>query len=61
MKTGRNCTKEEIHAAVMRGLHESALVEEAIAYFATEAKVKVASNQAHIALYKKIKVISQKK
>ena len=27
IKTGRNFTKEEIHAAVMRGPHESALSE----------------------------------
>ena len=38
VKTGRNYTKEKIHAAVMRGPHESALVEEAIAHFAAEAK-----------------------
>ena len=38
VKTGRNWTKEEIHAAVMRGLHESTLAEEGISHFAAEAK-----------------------
>ena len=33
VKTGRNWTKEDIHAAVMRGPHESALAEEAISHF----------------------------
>ena len=33
VKTGRNWTKEEIHVAVMRGPHESALEEEVIAHF----------------------------
>ena len=38
INTGRNWTKEEIHAAVMRGPHESVLAEEAIAHFAAEEK-----------------------
>ena len=38
IKTGQNWTKEEIHAAVMRGPHESALAEEAIDHFSAEAK-----------------------
>ena len=38
VKTGRNWTKEEINASVMRGPHESALAEEAISHFAAEAK-----------------------
>ena len=38
VKTGRNWTKEDIHAAVMRGPHESALAEEEIAHFTAEAK-----------------------
>ena len=42
VKTGCNWTKEEIHAAMMRGPHESALTEEAISHFAAEAKEKVA-------------------
>ena len=33
LKTGQHWTKEEIHAAVMRGPHESALAKEAIAHF----------------------------
>ena len=41
IKTGRNCTKEEICAAVMRVPHESALSEKAIAHFAAESKEKV--------------------
>ena len=52
VKTGRNWTKEDINAAVMRGPHESALSEEAIAHFAAEAKEKVASNQARLVCYK---------
>ena len=51
-KTGQNWTKEEIHAAVMRGPHESALSEEAISHFAAEAKEKLASNQARLVCYK---------
>ena len=39
----------------MRGPHESALVDKAIAHFAAEAKSKVASNQARLLLYEKIK------
>ena len=38
VKTGKNWAKEEIHAAVMRGPHESALAEEAISHFFAEAK-----------------------
>ena len=38
VKTGLNYTKEEIHAAVMRGPHESVLAEKAIANFTAEAK-----------------------
>ena len=38
IKTGRNCTKEEIRAEVMRCPHESALAGESIAHFAAEAK-----------------------
>ena len=48
VNTGRNWTKEEIHAAVMMGPHESALAEEEISHFAAEAKGKVASNQARL-------------
>ena len=33
VKTDQNWTKEEIHAAVMRSPHDSALAEEAIAHF----------------------------
>ena len=55
VKTGRNWTKEEINAAVMRGPHESALSEEAISHFAAEAKEKVASNQARLVCYKNFK------
>ena len=42
VKTGRNWTKEEVHAEMMRGPHESALAEEAISYFSAEAKEKLA-------------------
>ena len=56
VKTGRNWTKEEIHAAVMRGPHYSVLAEEAIAHFAAEEKEKVASNQARLVCYEKFKV-----
>ena len=38
IKNGRILTKEEIHAAVMRGPHNSALEEEAISHFTAEAK-----------------------
>ena len=55
MKTGRNWTKEEIHAAVMRGPHESALSDEAIAHFAAEAKEKVASKRARLLFYDNVK------
>ena len=52
VKTVRNWTKEEIHAAVMRGTHESALEEESIAHLSAEAKEKVAPNQARLVCYK---------
>ena len=55
VKTGRNWTKEETHAAVMRGPHESDFAEEAIANFTAEAKGKVASKQARLVLYDEIK------
>ena len=55
VKTVRNWTKEEIHAAGMRGPHESALAEEAISHFSAEPKEKVASNQARLVFYKNFK------
>ena len=55
VKTGLNWTKEEINAAVMRRPHESALADDAIAHFSTEAKVKVASKWAGLVLYDDIK------
>ena len=55
VKTGRNWNKEEIHAAVIMGPHESALSEEVIAHFSAEAKEKVAPNQARMVCYKKFK------
>ena len=55
VKTGQNWTKEEIHAAAMRGPHESDLVGEAIAHLAAEEKEKVASNQACLVCYEKFK------
>ena len=55
VKTGRNRNKEDINAAVMRGPHESALSEEAIAHFAAEAKEIVASNQERLVCYKHFK------
>ena len=39
----------------MRGPHEFALAEEAIAHFYAEEKEKMASNQARLVLYDKIK------
>ena len=38
VKTGRDCTKEGIHAAVMRGAYKINLSEEEISHFAAEAK-----------------------
>ena len=55
VNTGRNLTKEEIHAKVMRVLHESALTDKAIAHVSAESKSKVASNRARLVLYDKIK------
>ena len=55
VKTDQNWSKEEIHAAVMRGPHESDLAEEAISHLASEAKEKVASNQARLVCYKNFK------
>ena len=51
VRTGHNCTKEEINAAVLRGPYESALVDDAIAHFVDEAKDKVASKHARLVLY----------
>ena len=39
----------------MRGTHESALAEESIAHFDSEAKEEVAPNQALLVCYKKCK------
>ena len=55
INTGQNFTKEEIHAEVMRGPHESALSEEAIYNFTAETKEKVSSNQARLVCYEKVK------
>ena len=55
VNTGRNWTKVEIHAVVMRGPHESALAEEAISHFTPEAKEKVASKQARLVCYENFK------
>ena len=41
VKTGRNWTKEEIHAAVMRVPHESALADDDISHFSAETKGNV--------------------
>ena len=43
VKTGRNFNKEEIHAALTRVPHESALADKYIAHFSAEAKGKVES------------------
>ena len=51
VNTGQNCTKEEIHAAVMRVPQDSDLAEEAIDHFTTEAKEKLALNQAFLVCY----------
>ena len=61
VKTGRNWTKEEIHAAVMRGPHESDLEEEAIANFAAETKEKWHRTRHVCYAMKKLKVIYQQK
>ena len=55
VKTGRNWTTEEIHAAVMRAPHESALTEGEIVHFTAEAKEEVALNQARLVCYEKFK------
>ena len=55
VNNGQNWTKEETHAEVMRGPHESALAEKAIAHFAAEAKEKVALNQACLLCYENFK------
>ena len=55
VKTGQNWNGEEIYASAIRVPHKSALAEEAIAHFAAEAKEKVASNQARLVRYEKIK------
>ena len=39
----------------MRGPHNSALAEEAIAHFAAEAKEKVTLKQTRLVFYKKVK------
>ena len=56
VKNGRNCTKEEIHVAVMRGPHDSALSDDTIAHFSDESKVNVVSKRARLVLYDDIKV-----
>ena len=61
VKNGRNWTKEEINAAVMRVPHESDLSEEAIDHFTAEAKKKW-HRIKHVWYAIKIsKVISQQK
>ena len=55
VKTGHNWSKEEIHAAVMRGPHESDFSKESIAHFAAEEKAKMASKQLHLVWYDMIK------
>ena len=53
--TGRNWTKEEMHAAVERGNHESAKQPEAIEAYQDEIKEKIASGQAKVVLWDDIK------
>ena len=55
IKTGRYWNKEEIHVAVIRVPHESALADDTIAHFTAEAKGKVASKRASLVLYYDIK------
>ena len=55
VKTGQPWTKEEIHISVLRGPHQSAMSYEAITHFAAEVNSKVASWQAQVAFYDKIK------
>ena len=61
VKTGQNWTKEEIHAAVMRGPHKSVLSEESIAHFAAEEKEKWHKTNHVWYAIKRLKVISQQK
>ena len=56
VKTGHNWTKKEIHAAVVKGSHESALVYKSIAHFAAESRVKLASKWESLVIYNEIKV-----
>ena len=60
VKTVHNCTKEEIHAALLRGPDYSALADDAIAHFTAEAKIKVASKRAHLVIYDDIRGNNQK-
>jgi len=55
LKTGHNWTKNEIHAAVMRGPHKADMSDKAIAHFAVEAKEKVASKGAKIVFHDDVK------
>ena len=55
INSGRNCTKEEIHAAVMRGPHESALEDKYIGHFDYEAKGNVESKLARLVLYYEVR------
>ena len=53
--TGRDWTRAEMTAAIMRGPHESAMSPEAMEHFAKEVAEKVASGQARVVNWEDIK------
>jgi len=53
--TGRHWTKDEMHAAVERGNHDSAKERDAIESYQEEIKEKVRSGQARVVLWDDIK------
>ena len=55
VKTGRDWTREEIHAAVARGPHVSALSTEALEHFAAESAEKVAAGYCRLVKWDDIK------
>ena len=55
VKTGQNCTNEEIQYAVMIGPYEYTLADEDISHFSDEYKGKVALKRARLVQYYKIK------
>ena len=53
--TGDNWTRQQLEAAIERGPHKSAMVEEAIAHFAVEVMEKVRVGQARVVAWDDIK------